>query len=113
MTFVALYDGVVKACCPITTSHSEYHGDPRIKACLQTHHVSCQLAFILNSQQHWYTLRRFGEALPDFTQDTGVGHWFNLNSFNEHPVWIGKTFLGMTLQQAEEVGEIASPMYAI
>ncbi|KAI0093104.1 Josephin-domain-containing protein [Irpex rosettiformis] len=64
----------------------------------------CQLAFILNSQQHWYTLRRFGEAVPDFTQDPGVGHWFNLNSFNEHPMWVGKTYLSMTLQQAEEVG---------
>ncbi|KAI0812672.1 Josephin-domain-containing protein [Irpex lacteus] len=64
----------------------------------------CQLAFILNSQQHWYTLRRFGEAVPDFTQDPGAGHWFNLNSFNEHPLWIGKTYLDMTLQQAEEVG---------
>ncbi|KAI0682487.1 Josephin-domain-containing protein [Cytidiella melzeri] len=64
----------------------------------------CQLAFILNSQQHWYTLRRFGEALPDFTEDPGIGHWFDLNSFNKNPLWVGKTYLGMTLQQAEAVG---------
>ncbi|KAI0341867.1 Josephin-domain-containing protein [Trametopsis cervina] len=64
----------------------------------------CQLAFILNSRQHWYTLRRFGEASPDFTRDSGIGHWFDLNSFNANPMWIGKTFLGMTLQQAETEG---------
>lgn len=50
-----------------------------------------QLAFILNYEQHWFTLRRFGP------------HWFNLNSFSE-PEWISKLYLGMVLQQAEADG---------
>ncbi|KAJ7462332.1 Josephin-domain-containing protein [Mycena galericulata] len=50
-----------------------------------------QLAFILNCEQHWFTLRRFGP------------HWFNLNSFSK-PEWISKLYLGMVLQQAEADG---------
>ncbi|KAF7361872.1 Josephin domain-containing protein [Mycena venus] len=50
-----------------------------------------QLAFILNYEQHWFTLRRFGP------------HWFNLNSFIK-PEWISKLYLGMVLQQAEADG---------
>jgi len=58
---------------------------------------STQQAFLLNLNQHWFTLRRFGQ--PD-----GNGHWFNLNSFFDSPERIGKTYLGMVLQQAEAEG---------
>ncbi|KAJ6499924.1 Josephin-domain-containing protein [Mycena vitilis] len=54
-------------------------------------HPETQLAFILNYEQHWFTLRRFGP------------HWFNLNSFSK-PEWISKLYLGMVLQQAEADG---------
>ncbi|KAJ7703173.1 Josephin-domain-containing protein [Mycena rosella] len=54
-------------------------------------HPENQLAFILNYEQHWFTLRRFGP------------HWFNLNSFSK-PEWISKLYLGMVLQQAETDG---------
>lgn len=56
-----------------------------------------QLAFILNHNQHWYTLRRFG-LTPE------SGHWFNLDSSEPEPRWIGKTYLDMFLQQAEQDG---------
>ncbi|KAJ7045538.1 Josephin-domain-containing protein [Mycena alexandri] len=54
-------------------------------------HPENQLAFILNYEQHWFTLRRFGP------------HWYNLNSFST-PEWISKLYLGMVLQQAEADG---------
>ncbi|KAJ7783200.1 Josephin-domain-containing protein [Mycena metata] len=54
-------------------------------------HPEGQLAFILNCEQHWFTLRRFGP------------HWYNLNSFSK-PEWISKLYLGMVLQQAEADG---------
>ncbi|KII92471.1 hypothetical protein PLICRDRAFT_134105 [Plicaturopsis crispa FD-325 SS-3] len=63
-----------------------------------------QLAFVLNFQQHWFTLRRFGHAVPDLDADEGNGHWFNLNSFLPAPEWVGKLYLGMVLQQAEQEG---------
>ncbi|CAE6374483.1 unnamed protein product [Rhizoctonia solani] len=56
-----------------------------------------QLAFVLNLEQHWFTLRRFGHPRRK-------GHWFNLNSFLESPEWVGSTYLGMVLQQAEREG---------
>ncbi|EPQ57220.1 Josephin-domain-containing protein [Gloeophyllum trabeum ATCC 11539] len=58
-----------------------------------------QLGFILNLEQHWFTLRRFGQ-----TASIGESHWFNLNSFLESPEWVSKTYLGMVLQQAETEG---------
>ncbi|KAI0063519.1 Josephin-domain-containing protein [Artomyces pyxidatus] len=67
-------------------------------------HPHTQLAFILNLHQHWFTLRRFGNALPRIEEDPGDGHWFNLNSFLAQPEWVSKTYLGMTLQQAEAEG---------
>ena len=69
------------------------------------------MAFILNHAQHWYTLRRFGSVSPDPAPeaDPGGGHWFNLNSFNDAPERIGKLYLGMFLQQAQEEG--ACPTY--
>jgi len=65
---------------------------------------STQLAFILNLDQHWFTLRRFGHAEPNIDVDFGNGHWFNLNSSLDAPEWVGKTYLGMVLQQAESDG---------
>ncbi|KAJ1304888.1 hypothetical protein OPQ81_006022 [Rhizoctonia solani] len=56
-----------------------------------------QLAFFLNRQQHWFTLRRFGHPQRK-------GHWFNLNSFLDSPEWVGNTYLGTVLQQAEKEG---------
>ncbi|KAF9241602.1 Josephin-domain-containing protein [Melanogaster broomeanus] len=56
-----------------------------------------QLAFVLNHDQHWYTLRRFGHSEENC-------HWFNLDSSQPSPQWIGKTYLGMFLQQAEQDG---------
>ncbi|KAF7793892.1 hypothetical protein EIP86_005014 [Pleurotus ostreatoroseus] len=80
-----------------------YHDHPH--ACFSLR-FSTQLAFILNCNQHWYTLRRFGRVSPDpaLEADPGGGHWFDLNSFLPEPHWIGKTFLGMVLQQAELEG---------
>lgn len=54
-----------------------------------------QSAFILNRHLHWLTLRRFNGD-PD--------RWYNLDSCAREPVWIGKTYLGMTLEQAEREG---------
>jgi hypothetical protein len=69
-------------CCPVTSPKT---------------FLSTQQAFVLNLNQHWFTLRRFG-------QPGGTGHWFNLNSFFESPERIGKMYLGMVLQQAEAEG---------
>ncbi|KIY63450.1 Josephin-domain-containing protein [Cylindrobasidium torrendii FP15055 ss-10] len=63
-----------------------------------------QLAFIMNYQQHWYTLRRFGPAATNIYEDEGLGHWFNLDSLKPAPAWISKTYLGMEIQQAENDG---------
>ena len=66
-----------------------------------------QFAFILNLEQHWFTLRRFGlaevveQATPEEAEHV---HWFNLNSFLHHPEWIGRIYLKMMLSQAEEEG---------
>ncbi|KAG2129822.1 Josephin-domain-containing protein [Suillus bovinus] len=58
-----------------------------------------QVAFVLNQNQHWYTLRRFGDLTVP-----GDGHWFNLDSTKRQPRWISKLYLGMFLQQAESDG---------
>ncbi|QRW08529.1 Ataxin-3 [Ceratobasidium sp. AG-Ba] len=60
-------------------------------------HPDTQLAFVLNLEQHWFTLRRFG-------QRGGKGFWFNLNSFLSAPEWVGGEYLKMVLQQAEQEG---------
>lgn len=62
---------------------------------------STQLAFVLNQNQHWYTLRRFGSSGE-------TGHWFNLDSSKPSPQWVSKTYLGMFLQQAEHDGQLNS-----
>ncbi|KXN92436.1 Ataxin-3 [Leucoagaricus sp. SymC.cos] len=67
-------------------------------------HPHTQLAFILNLEQHWFTLRRFGPASANVDGDPGQGHWFNLNSSLSAPEWVGKLYLGMVLQQAEAEG---------
>lgn len=69
-------------------------------------YLRTQLGFILNLEQHWFTLRRFGKANPNIDLDEGDGHWFNLNSFLPAPEWVGKLYLGMVLQQAETEGTI-------
>jgi ataxin-3 len=71
---------------------------------INIHDERTQLGFILNLQQHWFTLRRFGNANANIDQDEGNGHWFNLNSFLPQPEWVGKLYLGMVLQQAETEG---------
>ncbi|KZT28995.1 Josephin-domain-containing protein [Neolentinus lepideus HHB14362 ss-1] len=58
-----------------------------------------QLGFILHLEQHWFTLRRFGQS-----DKAGQSHWFNLNSFLQAPEWVSRTYLGMVLQQAEAEG---------
>jgi ataxin-3 len=63
-----------------------------------------QLGFILNLEEHWFTLRRFGPAEPDLSADPGIGHWFNLNSCVDRVEWVSRTYLGMVLQQAEAEG---------
>ena len=63
-----------------------------------------QLGFILNLEEHWFTLRRFGPAEPDLSADPGIGHWFNLNSCVDKVEWVSRTYLGMVLQQAEAEG---------
>lgn len=69
---------------------------------------STQMAFILNSNLHWYTLRRFGRVSPDpsLEADPGYGHWFNLNSSLKAPERVGKLYLGMVLHQAETEGSV-------
>ena len=67
-----------------------------------------QRAFILNCDQHWFTLRRFGVS-------DGVGPWFNLDSSLERPEWVSETYLAVLLQQAEADGNALcgpSPMKA-
>ncbi|KAH7914112.1 Josephin-domain-containing protein [Hygrophoropsis aurantiaca] len=67
-------------------------------------HPHTQLAFILNQNQHWYTLRRFGPHDSNTLNGNGDGHWFNLNSSESSPQWISKLYLDMFLQHAESDG---------
>jgi len=53
------------------------------------------MAFICNLQEHWYTLRRFGD-LPS--------RWYNLNSLLSQPEWVSQTYLGMMLQSLQQSG---------
>ncbi|KAI8901560.1 Josephin-domain-containing protein [Globomyces pollinis-pini] len=52
-------------------------------------------AFICNLDQHWFSLRRFGES--EF-------RWYNLNSVYNEPRHVTNTYLGMLLQQLETEG---------
>lgn len=77
---------------------------PFASSIVTTYHIcSTQQAFVLNLNQHWFTLRRFG-------QPGGTGHWYNLNSFFDTPERIGKMYLGMVLQQAEMEGRFSIPL---
>ncbi|KAM5540294.1 hypothetical protein V8D89_006113 [Ganoderma adspersum] len=69
-------------------------------------HPETQLAFILNHDLHWYTLRRFGNVSldPNPEADPGGGFWFDLNSMNDTPQRIGNLHLGMFLHQARTNG---------
>jgi len=92
------FDGEVRNFATSKTSHS--------KCCLHVTIVtdcklwrSCQMAYILNHQDHWFSLRRVGNLA-----DPDSGHWFNLNSFLSEPEWVSKLYLGMVLSQAEDEG---------
>ncbi|UZJ51797.1 hypothetical protein CBS101457_001117 [Exobasidium rhododendri] len=52
-----------------------------------------QLAFVLNLDSHWFTIRGF----------LG-GYWYNLNSFLPQPSWVGPSYLGALLNAAETEG---------
>ncbi|KAI1795746.1 Josephin-domain-containing protein [Ganoderma leucocontextum] len=69
-------------------------------------HPETQLAFILNHDLHWYTLRRFGNVSldPNPDADPGGGFWFDLNSMNDTPQRVGNLHLGMFLHQARNNG---------
>ncbi|KAF9435511.1 hypothetical protein BGZ76_006139 [Entomortierella beljakovae] len=54
-----------------------------------------EAAFICNLDEHWYTLRRFGDS----TQ-----RWYDLNSLYPEPRYMTATFLGVTLSQLEAEG---------
>jgi ataxin-3 len=84
-------------------SHPEYVSNVSWSLIKLTSPQRAQFAFILNLEQHWYTLRRFG--IVDHDDGNGHGHWFNLNSFLPLPEWVSRTYLGMVLQQAETEGE--------
>ncbi|EKM80981.1 hypothetical protein AGABI1DRAFT_119519 [Agaricus bisporus var. burnettii JB137-S8] len=73
---------------------------------MQSHqdHPETQLAFILNLEQHWFSLRRFGPISGNVNRDASLSHWFNLNSSLPAPEWVSKVYLGMVLQQAEAEG---------
>ncbi|KAF8840871.1 hypothetical protein BDN67DRAFT_967930 [Paxillus ammoniavirescens] len=60
-------------------------------------HPYTQLAFLLNRDQHWCPLRRFGHSAENC-------RWFKLDSDHPSPQWISKTDLGTFLQQAERDG---------
>src|ERR1700689_257645 len=64
-----------------------------------------QLGFILNLEEHWFTLRRFGPAEPDLSADPGIGHWFNLNSCVDKEDRVSRIYLGMVLQNTEAEGQ--------
>ena len=64
-----------------------------------------QLGFILNHQQHWFALRRFGNLSPDPYEPATNSHWFNLNSYLPRPEWVGNAYLGALLAQAQQDGD--------
>jgi ataxin-3 len=69
------------------------------------HLPSTQLAFILNLNEHWFTLRQFGAAPTEVDDpDLGRGRWFNLDSFLRKPGWVGSLYLSMVLKQSEQDG---------
>ena len=83
---------------------SEPHRLSKVNQLLMFHRRKVP-AFILNLDQHWFTLRRFGDASPLIEADEGNGLWFNLNSSLPAPEWLSKTYLGMVISQAEAEGK--------
>ncbi|VDB95242.1 unnamed protein product [Peniophora sp. CBMAI 1063] len=67
-------------------------------------HPETQLGFILNHQQHWFALRRFGNLSPNPYEPATNSHWFNLNSYLPKPEWVGNAYLGALLAQAQQDG---------
>ncbi|TCD65115.1 hypothetical protein EIP91_003089 [Steccherinum ochraceum] len=68
-------------------------------------HPQTQLAFILHHDDHWYVLRRFGAVWAEpssLTSHSDAGIWFNLDSVRPQPEYVGSTYLGMFIQQAEQ-----------
>lgn len=51
-----------------------------------------EIAFLLNRNEHWYTIRKLGS------------YWFDLNSTNEVPKHLTDTYLAMLLQQMIQEG---------
>ncbi|KDN53222.1 Josephin-domain-containing protein [Tilletiaria anomala UBC 951] len=51
-----------------------------------------QLAFVLNFESHWFTIRSFGPRAK---------YWFNLNSFFKKPQYVGNFYLSELLRAAE------------
>ena len=89
--------------------HPEYATTPHLYGMPSADPASfhrTQLAFILNHDLHWYTLRRFGNVSldPNPEADPGGGFWFDLNSMNDTPQRIGNLHLGMFLHQARNNG---------
>ncbi|KAJ3402299.1 Ataxin-3, partial [Chytridiales sp. JEL 0842] len=54
-----------------------------------------QNAFILNLNEHWFTLRRFGGKR---------GRWYNLNSMKPKPSYVTETYISLLLSQMESDG---------
>lgn len=89
-------------------SHQDHPEYVMLITCLTLHVLRSdrrtQLAFILNLEQHWFSMRRFGPVSGNDQGDASRSHWFNLNSCLPAPEWVSKLYLGMVLQQAETEG---------
>ncbi|KEI39562.1 uncharacterized protein L969DRAFT_455739 [Mixia osmundae IAM 14324] len=69
------------------------------------HNPGDQAAFILNYQQHWFAMRRFGPPSSELGEQGGASAiWYNLNSFLPAPERISVLYLDMQLQQAQHEG---------
>ena len=52
-------------------------------------------AYIANLNQHWFTLRKFGNS---------PSRWYNLNSNQKSPTYLSETYLELLLNQIQEQG---------
>ena len=68
-----------------STEMAPYHTNPE----------TTQLAFVLNFESHWFTIRSFGQHAK---------YWFNLNSFFKQPQYIGPFYLSELLRQSSAEG---------
>lgn len=55
-------------------------------------HSRKQEAFVCNLQSHWFAIRKI------------EGKWYNLNSLNKRPEFLGDVYLGAFLKQLEVEG---------